>query len=378
MQVFCPHNSDIVSGEDIDFCGLRQEVSSCLVIVVRGQALTRGSLLLRAEMITSWTTPLSPVSPRRIKKIVTTWNLKIGGSWAEGKGGGRWWHISRHQAWSGPGGWPGRWLQPAPADAWELESRYKISLSPSLPLWSRSYVGLGVLTEDRHQWSARWHLDCNLFITTFYMITDRWPPVISDECAVSSHCSEKVRLTQPRQATWLLGRPWSGVPPGPLRLYSLGCFTDSWLHLLLRKPLRSPQASPRQQQQLLFGLHVPPSTSSLSCCKIFSANLPPCLSWLMVATMTRTYSGLPGSISARSRESCESDIFYFIIGLVVYIHVTILLLCTNTNTRYFCIYRNIKISAKLFLRCFLFFVLTKYWLSPPSLIFWQPQHRTPE
>ena len=91
MQVFCPHNSDIVSGEDIDFCGLRQEVSSCLVIVVRGQALTRGSLLLRAEMITSWTTPLSPVSPRRIKKIVTTWNLKIGGSWAEGKGGGRCW-----------------------------------------------------------------------------------------------------------------------------------------------------------------------------------------------------------------------------------------------------------------------------------------------
>ena len=36
ILVFCPHNSDIVSGEDIDFCGLRQEVSSCLVIVVRG------------------------------------------------------------------------------------------------------------------------------------------------------------------------------------------------------------------------------------------------------------------------------------------------------------------------------------------------------
>ena len=29
------NNSDIVFGKDIDFCGLGQEVSSCLVIVVR-------------------------------------------------------------------------------------------------------------------------------------------------------------------------------------------------------------------------------------------------------------------------------------------------------------------------------------------------------
>ena len=115
MQVFCPHNSDIVSGEDIDFCGLRQEVSSCLVIVVRGQALTRGSLLLRVEMITSWTTPLSSTQPPQDQEDCH--NLKPENWRKLRQVVAEWWHISRHQAWSGPGGWAGRWLQPAPADA---------------------------------------------------------------------------------------------------------------------------------------------------------------------------------------------------------------------------------------------------------------------
>ena len=137
----------------------------------------------------------------------------------------------------------------------------------------------------------------------------------------------------------LLGRPWSGVPPGPLRLYSLGCFTDSWLHLLLRKPLRSPQASPRQQQQLLFGKQVPPSTSSLHLLPLVLQNIlsqPPSLSLMTNGCYNDTdlqWTGLPGSISARSRESCESDILFFIIGLVVYIHVTILLRYYD----YFCV-----------------------------------------
>ena len=52
-------------------------------------------------------------------------------------------------------------------------------------------------------------------------------------------------------------------------------------------------------------------------------------------------------------------------------------MCTNTNTRYLCIYtgiskyQNIRLTLLVMPPCFLFFVLTKYWLSPPSLIFWQ-------